>query len=199
MKSDAAGTVNLNMYAGALNAKDLAVRASISNDTLKVYNAGVEENLLEEVSSYGWINLSYVVDNTKQTFDVIVKDIKGQSISSLTGMAFHKETDKSGTFSISFGSANSCICIDNVCFKDRTHKDERPVLEADVDGLTVFYEETFNNPDCLDNNGLPEGWTSEFCRQARRFPRQREKTIIMRCREAPNMRQVPVLTLAKNL
>ena len=160
MKSDAAGTVNLNMYAGALNAKDLAVRASISNDTLKVYNAGVEENLLEEVSSYGWINLSYVVDNTKQTFDVIVKDIKGQSISSLTGMAFHKETDKSGTFSISFGSANSCICIDNVCFKDRTHKDERPVLEADVDGLTVFYEETFNNPDCLDNNGLPEGWTS---------------------------------------
>ena len=160
MKSDAAGSVNLSMYAGALNAKDLAVRAGISNDTLKVYNAGVEENLLEEVSSYGWINLSYVVDNTKQTFDVIVKDISGKSISSRTGMAFHKETDKSGTFSISFGSVNSCICIDNVCFKDRTQKDERPVLEADVEGLTVFYEETFNNPDCLDDKGLPEGWTS---------------------------------------
>ena len=160
MKSDAAGTVNLNMYAGALNAKDLAVRAGISDDTLKVYNGGVEENLLEDVSSYGWINLSYVVDNTKQTFDIIVKDIKGNSIGGRPGMVFHKETDKSGTFSISFGNASSCICIDNVCFKDRTAKDERPVLEADVDGLTVFYEESFNNPDCLDDKGLPEGWTS---------------------------------------
>ena len=160
MKCDAPGTVNLNMYAGALNAKDLAVRAGISDNTLKIYNGESLVDFLTEVTDKGWINLSYVVDNKNQTFDVIAKDIKGNSLNSLTGMAFHKQTDKSGTFAISFGSKDSCICIDNVCFKDRTPKDERPVLEADVEGLTVFYQESFDVPDCLNDKGLPEGWTS---------------------------------------
>lgn len=130
-----AANVNFFMYDNGLNSGNLAVRSGISKSNeggdLFAFDGSANKVLVKDIESYGWVNLSYILDNTAQTFEIVLADLEGNEIYHSEKLTFHKNAaGKAGALAINC-STDAKIQIDNV----RIYGEDKPYKPSPVEAL----------------------------------------------------------------
>lgn len=130
-----AANINLFMYDNGLNSGNLAVRSGITKSNeggnLYVFDGGTNKVLVKNIEGYGWINLSYILDNAAQTFEIVLADLEGNELYHSEKLSFHKSAaGKAGAFALNC-SPDAKIQIDNV----RIYGEDKPYRPSPVEPL----------------------------------------------------------------
>lgn len=135
MKYINSATVNLVMYESSLNSGNLAVRSGItknnSGGALCAYDGGNNKVLVSNMESYGWVNLSYVIDNAARKYEVVLTSLTGEELYHSEQLSFYSSiAGKAGAFAFNC-NAEASIMVDNI----RLSGEEKPYVPTPAEGL----------------------------------------------------------------
>ena len=175
--------MGLSFYPIAVNTGNIAIRGNITKDGAVTFFNRDSKITVANIKDAGWVHFKYSYDNYISAYTVEITAEDGTILGKTEGVfAYNKDDSRVGAFSFSMEETGGIIGIDNIEVREavetpaeseqpdgseQPEESEQPetpdvTVAETVEGEeeTVFYAQSFDDADQLDDSALPNGWAT---------------------------------------